>query len=57
MHKRWRDGTAGRVYALKSGGQLQEIMQQHTVTLPNGMAWDTDKQVMYFADTGELLCS
>jgi sugar lactone lactonase YvrE len=51
MHKGWRDGTAGRVYSLKSGGQLQEIMQQDTVTLPNGMAWDTQKQVMYFADT------
>lgn len=53
MHKGWRDGTPGRVYSLAPGGPLQPIMQNDTIMLPNGMAWDTQKRVMYFADTGE----
>ena len=55
MHKGWRDGTAGRVYSLKSGGQLQPIMHHDAITLPNGMAWDVQKRVMFFADTGGCL--
>lgn len=51
MHKQWRDGKAGRMYSLQRGGQLQEIMTGDSVTLPNGMAWDEGKRVMYFADT------
>ena len=52
MHKKWREGNAGRVYSLAKGGQLQEILQGNTITLPNGMAWDESRRVMYFADTG-----
>lgn len=52
MHKDWRNGTNGRVYSLTKDGQLQQIVQQNDVNLPNGMAWDEKKRVMYFADTG-----
>jgi sugar lactone lactonase YvrE len=55
MHKAWRDGNPGRMYSLAPGGQLQPIMQSDSIGLPNGMAWDTQKRVMYFADTGERL--
>ena len=53
MHKAWRDGNPGCMYSLAPGGQLQPIMQSDAIGLPNGMAWDTQKRVMYFADTGE----
>ena len=53
MHKDWRTGTPGRMYSLaKETGELRQIMEQDVITLPNGMAWDMQRKVMYFADTG-----
>jgi sugar lactone lactonase YvrE len=53
MHKDWRKGTAGRVYSVSSGAsEPVQIMAQDAITLPNGMAWDLARKVMFFADTG-----
>lgn len=52
MHKGWRDGTPGKVYSFTPAGALQPIMQHDTIGLPNGMVWDRQKRVMFFADTG-----
>lgn len=53
MHTKWRDGNRGRLYALHPGSsQLQEVLSPEEVYLPNGMAWDETKGVVYFADSG-----
>ena len=53
MHKDWRKGIAGRVYSVSSGTSAPaQIMADDVITLPNGMAWDMARRVMYFADTG-----
>ncbi len=56
MHNSWRQGTPGRVYAYTERDKLKlkEIMEEDKIELPNGMAWDEGKQLMYFADTGML---
>ena len=53
MHKDWRKGTAGRMYSVARGAsEPAQIMDRDAITLPNGMAWDVARKVMYFADTG-----
>ena len=53
MHKDWRTGRSGRMYSLaKETRELRQIMEQNIITLPNGMAWDLQHRLMYFADTG-----
>lgn len=53
MHSKWRDGQRGRLYALHPGSsQLQEVMAPKEVHLPNGMAWDQAKGVVYYVDSG-----
>lgn len=54
MHNNWREGNPGRVYRLHGqSGHLHQILSDNVVNLPNGMAWDEGKRLMYFADTGE----
>lgn len=53
MHSKWRDGVRGRLYALHPGSsQLQEVMAPEEVQLPNGMAWDEAKRVVFYVDSG-----
>lgn len=53
MHKYWRKGTAGRMYSLaQETKELQQVMEQDDIILPNGMTWDLKRKLMYFADTG-----
>lgn len=47
MHADWRNGHAGRLYALQDG-QLTDVLDN--VGLPNGMAWH-GTSAMYFVDS------
>lgn len=52
MHKDWRKGCNGRLYALDPGAsQLREVLGPSAVGLPNGMAWSGNGKVFYFVDS------
>lgn len=48
MHADWRNGHAGRLYALLDKRQLVAVLDN--VALPNGMVWHGS--CMYFVDSG-----
>ncbi|EFN53462.1 hypothetical protein CHLNCDRAFT_136730 [Chlorella variabilis] len=53
MHCKWRDGQRGRLYRLDPGSsQLVEVLRPEEVHLPNGMAWDEAKGVVFYVDSG-----
>lgn len=53
MHTKWREGKRGRLYRLDPGSsEFGEVLSPEEVYLPNGMAWDEAKGVVYFADSG-----
>ncbi|GAB4813394.1 hypothetical protein N2152v2_000440 [Parachlorella kessleri] len=53
MHSKWRDGKAGRLYRLDPGSsELVEVMGPSEVHLPNGIAWDEGKGIIYYIDSG-----
>ncbi|KAK9805523.1 hypothetical protein WJX72_003241 [[Myrmecia] bisecta] len=57
MHNKWRDNNPGRLYAMRlqsipESSTFQELLTPEEVVLPNGMAWDTQRSLMYFVDTG-----
>lgn len=42
----------GRMYVLRKGEKLRQILASDVIHVPNGMAWDESRRVMYLADTG-----
>ncbi|KAL6784993.1 hypothetical protein ACKKBG_A02000 [Auxenochlorella protothecoides x Auxenochlorella symbiontica] len=52
MSNKWRKGERGRQYRLDPGSStLVEVMSPEEVHLPNGIAWDGAKGVVYFIDS------
>ncbi|KFM27943.1 Regucalcin [Auxenochlorella protothecoides] len=52
MSNKWRKGARGRQYRLDPGSStLVEVMSPEEVHLPNGIAWDGAKGVVYFIDS------